>query len=1027
MMFPLSLNGPSDLPRESARVGLPKRKHALRSDSRKHSAAKQGSLSGLAQLAGGSDVLRSLFAGSYISEPGAGCGLPRPRRTRSRADGSSMRRFHPQCDRFEERTLLTTLLVTNISDSGPGSLRQAIIDNNVDTANTAADTIQFDSSLAGQVITLTSDLPEITHNLTISGLGADELAISGGGDIPPNFVDDGVLSIASNVTAQFSGLTIENGISGIVNSGTLTLSNSTVSDNISSECGIVNSGTLTLSNSLVSGNTGIRGGGIYNLGNNATLTISDSTLSGNSAGYGGAIYNSLGTAALSNCTISGNSTQFDGGGILNYDGTLALSDCTLSGNTSSYTSGGGISNVYGTAVLSNCTLSGNVVSPFAGNSRWGGGGGEGGAIYDILAHLTLVNCTISGNTAPLGGGIWENAAQLPLLRNTIVAGNFDVTPIGNDPTLPPDIHAVLDPSSANNLIGNGLGLFGISDGTQGNQVGTSASPIDPKLGALADNGGPTQTIALLPGSPAIDRGDDSVLGSPYSLTTDQRGFPREFGTHVDIGAYEVGPSYQITPTASQSDVQAIVNAAASSNGSVTLDTTSDAAVSTAVKAANAENPSSPVTVTLDLGGQTLTTDTHVATQPGVTLVITDGTLVGGSPALIVDSGNVVLVGVTALNATNAPTIVVNGGSLKVRQSTIQESTGFDQAAILVTGGTVDLGTASDPGGNTINVNGSGQWVRNTSGNPVSAVGTTFTVNGALAPSSLSGIVFSDFNNDGQVDFGEQGIAGVPINVTGTDDLGHAVNLSQTTDAAGTYVFLNLRPGTYTITETQQPAGYTPGIASVGTGGGTVSGAQFTVSLTAGLNAMNYNYGEEPAATGPVQKGQTAGIGFWNNKNGQALINALNGGATSTQLGNWLAATFPHMFGAASGSNDLAGENNAYVASFFQGRFVVHGQKLDAQVLATALAVYVTDGTLDNTGVGTQYGFLVGGNGVATATFNVGTNGAAFGVADNTTMTVMDLLLAADAQSVNGVLYNGNTTKRNLANNIFSAINAAGNI
>src|SRR5207244_439283 len=111
----------------------------------------------------------------------------------------------------------------------------------------------------------------------------------------------------------------------------------------------------------------------------------------------------------------------------------------------------------------------------------------------------------------------------------------------------------------------------------------------------------------------------------------------------------------------------------------------------------------------------------------------------------------------------------------------------------------------------------------------------------LPPSSLSGLVFADFNNDGQVDFGERGIAGVAIALTGTDDLGRAVSLSQTTDAAGTYVFLNLRPGSYTITETQ-PAGYTQGTNSVGTGGGIVTGDQFSVSLAADLDATNYNYG-----------------------------------------------------------------------------------------------------------------------------------------------------------------------------------------
>src|SRR5262249_2711990 len=126
-------------------------------------------------------------------------------------------------------------------------------------------------------------------------------------------------------------------------------------------------------------------------------------------------------------------------------------------------------------------------------------------------------------------------------------------------------------------------------------------------------------------------------------------------------------------------------------------------------------------------------------------------------------------------------------------------------------------------------------------------------------------------------------------------------------------------------------------------------------------------------------------------------------------------------------NDLAGQSNASVASFFQSRFMVKDQRLDAQVLATALAVYVTDGTLDSTGVGTQYEFTVGGNGVATATVNVGASGAAFGVADNTVMAVMDVLLAADSQAVNGVLYNGDTAKRSKANAVFSAINQAGGL
>ena len=133
-----------------------------------------------------------------------------------------------------------------------------------------------------------------------------------------------------------------------------------------------------------------------------------------------------------------------------------------------------------------------------------------------------------------------------------------------------------------------------------------------------------------------------------------------------------------------------------------------------------------------------------------------------------------------------------------------------------------------------------------------------------------------------------------------------------------------------------------------------------------------------------------------------------------------------MYGANSGNN-LMGKNNAYVAALFQQDFLEQGPKLDAQVLATALSVYATNATLDPTQVAAGYGFTVSGNGAGTATANVGSSGDAFGVANNSTLTLMDLLLAADAQAVNGVLYNGNATKRNEANAVFSAVNQDGGI
>jgi hypothetical protein len=133
-----------------------------------------------------------------------------------------------------------------------------------------------------------------------------------------------------------------------------------------------------------------------------------------------------------------------------------------------------------------------------------------------------------------------------------------------------------------------------------------------------------------------------------------------------------------------------------------------------------------------------------------------------------------------------------------------------------------------------------------------------------------------------------------------------------------------------------------------------------------------------------------------------------------------------LYGANSG-NDLAGQSNAYVAALFQQDFLEQGPKLDAQVLATALAVYATNATLDSTQVAAQYGFTVSGYGLGTATVTVGSNGDAFGVANNTTMTVMALLLATDDQAIDGLLYNGNTARRNGANAVYSAINQAGGI
>ncbi len=188
---------------------------------------------------------------------------------------------------------------------------------------------------------------------------------------------------------------------------------------------------------------------------------------------------------LTNCTVSGNTTGFIGGGLAAFDGTATLTNCTISGNSTTIFGGGGLFNSIG-----------------------------GGTV-------TLTNCTVSGNSGSEGGGLLiEGTATL---ANTIVAGN---TGGGT-----PDVNGRVT-SLGNNLIGvtNGSSGWVVPDLTDAN-----ASPLN--LGPLADNGGPTWTMALLPGSPAINAGSNALI--PAGITTDQRGVARIIGGIVDIGAFEL--------------------------------------------------------------------------------------------------------------------------------------------------------------------------------------------------------------------------------------------------------------------------------------------------------------------------------------------------------------------------------------------------------------------------------------------------------------------------------------------------------
>src|SRR5262249_11910868 len=144
----------------------------------------------------------------------------------------------------------------------------------------------------------------------------------------------------------------------------------------------------------------------------------------------------------------------------------------------------------------------------------------------------------------------------------------------------------------------------------------------------------------------------------------------------------------------------------------------------------------------------------------------------------------------------------------------------------------------------------------------------------------------------------------------------------------------------------------------------------------------------------VQKGQAAGISFWQGSNGQALINSFNGGPTATALANWLAATFPNTYGAGAGGSNLAGLTNPPVGNVYPALLALPAAQVDAQMLATALNVYATTQSLGGS-AGAVYGFVVTANGLGASSVNVGADGAAFGVANNTKRNVYQLLLAAN--------------------------------
>jgi len=416
-----------------------------------------------------------------------------------------------------------------------------------------------------------------------------DVRLDGGG----NLTVDGnqasrVFSIEEGVTVELMGMTVANGNAGedngggILSFGDLTLNDSTVSgctvggdrdcrlDDFDLLCaeggGIWSRGTLTLIDSTVSGNSANFGGGIANRGqtlsltnstvsdnsatgclatgnvfcsggggiwNSGTLTMMSTALTGNTSDFGGALFD-RGTPALSDSTVSGNSAGFDGGGVQSF-GTLTIVDCTFEDNDAGQ-SGGAVSVAAGTLSVDSSTLVGNsavgagggvlirtdAVADFVNTTVSGNVADSGGGIYG-LGDMRLASCTVAGNEAPEGNGIYApSLSSVREVRNTVVEG---------------DCGGVA-------LVSGGYNVESPGDTCSFDQAGdqTDVTAGELNLGPLGDNGGPTETHALLANSVAIDQipvADCVDLGGE-PLAEDQRGEPRpgSGSSDCDVGAFE---------------------------------------------------------------------------------------------------------------------------------------------------------------------------------------------------------------------------------------------------------------------------------------------------------------------------------------------------------------------------------------------------------------------------------------------------------------------------------------------------------
>ena len=758
------------------------------------------------------------------------------------------------------------------TDGNLGNGDQCTLRAAIQEANSAStdDVITFDPSLSGGTITLNNQLDFITGNLVLNGPGASQLSVRRSNVAgTPGFR---IFSISNNAVVTISGLTISNGDLSNTNNGS----------------GVLNSGTLTMNDCNIFGNhleANAFGGGIYST---ASLTLNNCNVGGpqvgqgNSANDGGGIYVLAGQFTMTGGSVVGNS----GNGIaLVFGASATLNGVVINNNTSNNTGGGVEVGPPSTVNINRCLISGNsavnggaiynggtvavLTSTISGNSSSGSGGAimNQGNLFNPSPPITLTDTTVTNNRSnsdnvggEVGGGIFRMSGPVTL-HNTIVAGNFRG---GSPSTTADDFSGAVDLSSSFNLIGPG-GSGGLVNGTNNNQVGVA----DALLGPLADNGGPTQTHALLPGSPAIDAGNSS-------FTTDQRGQPRPIDDKTvanvagsngsDVGAYEAH-NLQVNSIADTDD------------GTCTALTTGNGCtLREAINAANTEIGAElilfapalitggPVTITLLNALPDLSSDMMIS-GPGANLLTVQRNTAGGTPQFrifTIQSGTTVnIFGLTMSNGNlgSSGGAVLNSGTLTLTNTIVSANTAGSGGGGLYNTGTLTLTNSTVSGNNGGNIF-EGGGIYNTSSSMLLLTNTT--VSGNTAGDYGGGI----FNNGGVAALADSTVSG---NVGG--QLGGAIvnggtltltncTVSGNNSGPGGHAVFNFSNGTANIKNTIVAGNIVGSGAGPDLGGsfdsqdynliGNTSGASFTGTTAHNITNVNAQLGPLANNGGPTQ-------------------------------------------------------------------------------------------------------------------------------------------------------------------------------